>query len=389
MRELGKTSKIALRSLRPQRWAVTNSDCGRLSTMNARGYTLVELMVGMVILLLVIAGALSFFIFQSVEGFESFRMKRVDEAVFLTQSLISRDILEAGCGLVSNANLAMLVLDRDGDDAYANTYTAKWTAGTPVEEKTYPDELYVNYSQYLSTEVTPKFADTPVGQETSDSMKQNSLFYDGFDNKSGKKYQACLQLTGANQFQLLCVPKRTGQTMHDSVGAVITSNESVVDVRINSMKDYPPTDCDPHQASNDRIAPEQTQTWTFPLAASVTATVAPAVSYKWRKIAVGSRQIGSLWRNRGAEVDYSDATYASTRTPILGGENYLDVVDFQVDLRFSDGTWAATFGSRARSDLRSVRITISYRTRVRDDKATWSPVHQRVFTVSPRNLAPL
>ena len=377
MRELGKTSKIALR---PQRWAVTNSDCGRSSMRNARGYTLVELMVGMVILLLVIAGALSFFIFQSVEGFESFRMKRVDEAVFLTQSLISRDILEAGCGLASNTNLAMLVVDRDGDDSYANTYIAKWDGGTPVEKKTYPDEMYVNFSQFLSMEVPPKFKEGTAGHDTADSIKQISLFYDSFDNKSGKKYQGYLQLASANQFQLLCIPKRTGQTMYESIGAVILDNGSVVDVRIKEMKDYPPSDCS---------TPEQTQTWTFPLASSVTATVAPAVSYKWRKIAVGGSQIGSLWRNRGAEADYSDTTYASTRTPILGGENYLDVTDFQVDLRFSDGTWATSFGTRERSTLRTVRITISYRTRVRDDKAWWSPVHQRVFAVSPRNLTPL
>jgi prepilin-type N-terminal cleavage/methylation domain-containing protein len=345
-----------------------------------RGYTLVELMVGMVILLMVIAGALSFFIFQSVEGFESFRMKRVDQAVFLTQSLIARDILEAGCGLSVNENLAMLVLDHDGDDTYANTYTAKWNAGSPVQEKTYPDELYVNYSQYLSMDVPAKFKESTQGQDVTDSIKQSSLFYETFDNKSGKKYQGCLQLASASQFQLLCIPKHTGQTMYESIGAVIRDDGTAVDVRIKNMKDYPPTDCS---------RPEQTQTWTFPLASTVTATVAPAISYKWRKIAVGSRQIGSLWRNRGADADYSDPTYASTRKPILGGESYLDVTDFQVDLRFSDGTWATTFGTRARTDLRSVRITIAYRTRARDDQAAWSPVHQRIFTVSPRNLVPL
>jgi len=115
---------------------------------SARGHTLVELMAGMVILLLVVAGAFSFFIFQSVEGFEVFRIKRVEEAVSLTQAVILRDILEAGSGLM--------------DHPYLSVYIS---SGATSSDN---DTLYISHSGFLTMEMTPTSLSGAAAEATNE-----------------------------------------------------------------------------------------------------------------------------------------------------------------------------------------------------------------------------
>lgn len=325
---------------------------------NSKGYTLVELMVGMIILLLAIAGALSFFILQSQEGFESFRTKRIDEMVFLAQAVISRDIMEAGFGLAEHPELSMFTVNED----QTNTYASYGGASKQVK----PDALYVSYNQYLTMDTVPDVKDATV----LTSLRGKTVFYDSL----ASTYQGYVSLASSSQLQLQCVPRREGVTINNAIGAIITNGSPAIsDVRINQSS---ATDC---------ASPPKTQTWTFPLASAVpTGTiVAPAISYKWRKITVGSEQIGCLWRNRGSDTD----PYGR---PFLGGETYVDVTDFQVDLNFTDQSWASVFSGSAsdtqgQSNLRLVRVTMSYRTRPKGT-AQWGPVHVRTITASPRNL---
>jgi prepilin-type N-terminal cleavage/methylation domain-containing protein len=310
---------------------------------DAKGYTLVEMLVGMVILSLAIAGALSFFILQSREGFESFRVKRIDESVTLAEAILARDIMEAGFGVTEYPELAISIVNSANEGR---------------------DALYVNYSSYVSLEPAPERGSASVIAV----MKENGVFYD-----SVTSYQGYIALgTGLSQFTLNDIPLVAG-TNNGNIGALL-ARDSSGNVLVRQVKVGEST-----AAAGSLTG---TQKWTFKLESSITADFgAPAVSYKWVKTAVGGEQIGGLWRNRGAES-------APWGVPLLGGEPYFQVNDFQVDYQFADGAWATGWdpaNNRTPTTLKLVRAMIGYQTRPRE-MHKWGPVHRRIVTASPRNL---
>lgn len=320
---------------------------------NGRGYTLVEMLVGMVILLMVIAGALSFFIFQSTEGFESFRLKRVDEAVGLAQSVIARDVLEAGFGLGDHPELAMHIVQDT----------------SPVSVDGMPairDQLYLSYSGYLTMESA-----TPAATGSfASAVRRNTVFLDSMTD-----YQGFLTYGGSDQFTLRYCPKLTGTTFVNNVGGVIALDSAgtvtVKDVLYNDSI----TTC-----ADESLQGYLSCTFKVQSGLATNQWIAPAVSYRVADQTVQGKQIGTLWRNRGG-----DATPAGM--PFLGGEHYFRVIGLEVDYQFADATWAKAWNAGANqtpATLKLVRVRLTYQTRGK--AAKWGPRHVRTIIVSPRNL---
>ncbi|MBI5572902.1 MAG: prepilin-type N-terminal cleavage/methylation domain-containing protein [Desulfomonile tiedjei] len=304
-----------------------------------QGFTLIECMVSLAILAFAIVGALSFFIFQSRSGFVTFKHKAAEDTVFFTQTIIARDIAMAGNGVSTHPELAVFV---------------KETAGAP-------DELYLNYSGHLTLN-NPDVIANPV---IKSAIQRNSVFA---ETRTDPGYQGWLALATSGEFMLEAFPQISNSgtpvaSMNSAIGAIITASGAVMDVNVKGTSAVP--------------GPlEGTQNWRFPLVGAVaTGTlVSPAVSYKWRQVDVGGGEmLGSLWRNRGDDNSPYDV-------PILGGDPYLDVTNFQVRCQFADGTWQTT--NTSPTNLRQVEVTISYRTRGRT--AYWGPVLTRTFAASPR-----
>ncbi len=70
-----------------------------LQQIEACGFTIVEMMVSVLIFGFVIAGALSFFVYQSRMAMESKAAKMVGESVSSALRMINTDLLHAGSGV--------------------------------------------------------------------------------------------------------------------------------------------------------------------------------------------------------------------------------------------------------------------------------------------------
>jgi prepilin-type N-terminal cleavage/methylation domain-containing protein len=118
---------------------------------NSKGFTLVELMVAAGILTLALAGAMSFFIYQSHKGADAGRIKGARENLTLALMLIQRDLMAAGYGVMGGTSggttdpkaLALVIKTNYGvDKVTGNQYNGKDTASTP-------DKLHVGYGTFL------------------------------------------------------------------------------------------------------------------------------------------------------------------------------------------------------------------------------------------------
>ena len=63
---------------------------------NSKGFTLLEMMVAAGLLAIALAGAMSFFIYQSQSGADSGKLKAARENISLALTLLQRDIMLAG-----------------------------------------------------------------------------------------------------------------------------------------------------------------------------------------------------------------------------------------------------------------------------------------------------
>ena len=72
---------------------------------NSKGFTMVEMMVAAGILAIALAGAMSFFIFQSQSGADSGKLKAARENLSLALTLLQRDIMLAGYGVYGVTNV--------------------------------------------------------------------------------------------------------------------------------------------------------------------------------------------------------------------------------------------------------------------------------------------
>ena len=322
----------------------------------------------MVVLAVIIAGALSFFILWSTRSAESFRYKAADEASANAVRLITADIRKAGFGVTGNPEYAVFVVNNGTTNA---------------------DELYLSCGDYLNLEgdIRAPTSDTvSVPYRSINSVfKQKRTFTVASVPLS---YQGMITLDTASNFILRAVPTIEDAAIYSNIGAVITDTPAAVDVDINA------TTFVPGQIPG-------TRDWTLPLApparnatggsAALTAgmTVAPAISYK--VIPSTDQSIGgSLWRNRGRET----SPYG---TEIMGGTPSVNVTGFQVRCQYLDtatGTsqWVDT--NVDPTNIKVVEVTISYRIRIskayKVDSSTkiygWGSEVRRSFRVAPRSI---
>ncbi len=333
---------------------------------NQKGFTLIELMIGMLILGMAIAGALSLFIFQSKRGHESFRDKTTDERVFAALALISRDIQQAGFGIsADHTKLALHV---------------QTTSGAP-------DALYVSYSDYLSLQYLERSSDLKF-------LRMNTIWC---DTCLDAPYQGYVKLVDPSRLVLQGIPQRTTDTLNGSIGAVLADTNP-------TSKTTPPVSVEVDVKATTAVANMSvlgTQDWTFPFVTSSLApntVVVPAVSYRMVKVDRTESFYGtsktvsyySLWRNRGKDADpYGE--------PLLGwhpsndpnqdrGDKFLNLVDFKVRRQYSDGNWDPAGADPA--NVRLVEISLSYQVNKGSGGATsWGSTVKRTLRISPRNLA--
>jgi prepilin-type N-terminal cleavage/methylation domain-containing protein len=138
---------------------------------NSKGFTMVEMMVAAGILAIALAGAMSFFIFQSQSGADSGKLKAARENLSLALTMLQRDIMVAGYGVWGVANvpnprrLSLAIMANWGIDNVTgdvfNSLDATWwdVAGLPrltagdnflrAGAQFRPDKLYVGYGNFL------------------------------------------------------------------------------------------------------------------------------------------------------------------------------------------------------------------------------------------------
>lgn len=343
---------------------------------DTKGFSLVEAMIGMVILAFIIAGTMSFFILWSSRSAESFRYKDADETVSTAISLITSDLRKAGFGVTTNPECAVFSVDR-GD--------------------TTADELYVNCGDYLNFEGdirAPTSDPNSVAYRCINSVfKPNRTFIVSGVNLA---YQAKFALSNTSSFVLYGIPAATSATRYGNIGALIASSgtgtaagAADVDVSLTSYVNH----------LDGTGTPTGIQDWTFPLinpgrnstGGSMTLTagtiVAPAISYK--VVAGTGGNGGALWRNRGKDA-------APFGSPILGGSPFLDLKNLQVRYEFTNGasTWWDDVNSSPAS-LRVVQVTLTYRVMLGKNFNAdsshkiygWSKDIQRQMIVAPRSVA--
>jgi prepilin-type N-terminal cleavage/methylation domain-containing protein len=360
---------------------------------NSKGFTLVELMVGMLILAAAIAGALSFFIFQSQRGHESFRDKNTDEAVFSALAVMSRDVHAAGLGVVSDyPKLALLV---------------KRTANLP-------DALYLSYDEYMDIQYYERDATLTFLRGASIWCAKGAC---RDVQTTGSGYQGYVTLTDTANLRLYAIPQRASTSLNSNVGAILVDvNSSVPDAEARDVNVK-------LSSAVNRTDPIGTQDWTFPIVAEGTALAStmvavPAVSYKIKYYsadgtlytgsstppsytAAGGVMFGSLWRNRGPDGN-------AYNVPILGwspqgGNPFINIRDFQVRRQYKDGGWDVVRNAGETPEIspnprnvRMLEIALTYQTNISKstvqtgtDKpmAVWSQPVTRVMRVSPRHLA--
>lgn len=321
------------------------------------GFSILESMIGLVLLAFAIVGTFSFFIFQSAGGFDSSRRKFADENVFLTQAILTRDIMHAGYGVALHPELSVFVRDNLGVDG--------------------SDELYVNYTNHLSVDQVPEGI---ANAAALDLLKSYNVFFDG--RKDLYKGVFEIPSTASASLQLAALPK--GVTSRD-IGAFLCSNGSATSPNPYRLEVNVATAGSTGQ--NPQLSDRND--WNFPLmnAATPGHIATPAISYKLGYVTVDNEQVKALWRNGGNLVG------TPVVTPLLGGEPYFQVRDFQVRLQFADGSWASGYygtGTQTPANLRLVEVTIRYQTRRKGiSKVQWdrSLMLSRVIAASPRTIS--
>lgn len=320
------------------------------------GFTILESMISLVLLAFAVVGAFSFFIFQSAGGFDSSRRKFADENVFLTQAILTRDIMHAGYGVALHPELAVYVRDNLGVDG--------------------SDELYLNYTNHLTADQIPEGLPNAAAL---DLIKAYNVFFDGRTDL----YKGVFSIPGTatSAFPLPALPKTT--TARD-IGAFICSSGAAtapvpyrVEVNVATAA-----------STGQNAQLTDRNDWNFPLltAATPTHVATPAISYKLGYITVDNEQVKALWRNGGNLV-------GTPVTPLLGGEPFFQVRDLQVRLQFADGSWASAYygtGNQTPANLRLVEVTVRYQARRKGfSKAQFdrSLMLSRIVSASPRTIS--
>ncbi len=116
---------------------------------NQKGFTLVEMMVAGGLLVIALAGAMSFFIYQSHKGSDATTIKGARENLTLALMLIQRDLMAAGYGVMGVSTIDPKTLSVVPTASYGldkvngNLYSS--TDSTTLQ----PDKLHIGYGTFL------------------------------------------------------------------------------------------------------------------------------------------------------------------------------------------------------------------------------------------------
>lgn len=102
---------------------------------DSRGFTLAELLVGMLLVSIIIVGAVSIFVYQNRYGSDAWVKRNARESITLAIGLLRNDILHAGYGLMWRPEMAF--------------YPANLTNNPNNASDRYYTKIYINYGRYL------------------------------------------------------------------------------------------------------------------------------------------------------------------------------------------------------------------------------------------------
>ncbi len=307
---------------------------------DTRGFTILEVLVGLAIFAIVAAAAMTFYKFQTRESTISSRKKIAQEAATLALMRLKRDIIGAGLGLseqeVGREDLSLFVSDGSG---------------------TAPDEIYLSSAPYVDLDLTPTESD-------GSTPRQYSFF--PFGSAKPGEDKSWFTLTGGDT-QLVLSNVRFSVDQR-SLGALIVRNGVDRFMSRGNDSGFLVT-----STPQDELTTEQKQegrhdvTFSWTSGMSGGEEVAPAIRY-WLNTAQDAsdprpnQNRGTLMRNNVALLG-AQSTVTGFKADALAP--LMKVTDFQVRCCFSDGNCSpdtVTFDDAGYgpADLRIVEVSVSY-----------------------------
>jgi prepilin-type N-terminal cleavage/methylation domain-containing protein len=270
---------------------------------NSKGFTLVEMMIAAGLLAVALAGAMSFFIYQSQSGTDSGKLKAARENISLALMLLQRDIMLAGTGVygvnsIANPKALSLVLksqhgvDIVTGDALVSNDTTQWNVADlphlvagdpflPAGTTFRPDKIYLGYGNFLDMSF-----DLEGTTDTNSIFKYSSL-------RTHPTAQPPPVPRPVLSPEALAAPTNT--FVYDSLqyapGLAVTTNTKPLGGFICDT-------CANQAADVDWVATGNpaTSAWNFHVTANLSGNVAPAIVYRiaWDS---AKRQTYELQRN--------------------------------------------------------------------------------------------
>ncbi|MFC1833152.1 PilW family protein [Thermodesulfobacteriota bacterium] len=346
---------------------------------NAKGFTILELMVSMVVFSMVLVMTISFYMFYGKKSAGSSVKKNAHEAATAALMSVRRDLMQAGLGLSRDGNFVRLALFvKDG---------GIFTSGGSTRKA--PDELYISYSDFLdmdiSSDKTNSFWQAIAPKDERPNSDTNTAW---FYPSSGK-----IKITGVSAF--------TDRSQVDSVifgdTVLVAEDEKEilsVDAGYSTASDAVSLDKKPYEEANNRAA----LSIKIPTGSSVTADVAvPAISYRvnlGEDSTLPKEYWGRLLRNGqpviGGGAPHWNLDEDKTKTNTFGGVDrpLVKVTDFQVYCRFNiDGVDCDVFPNKCWTPY-PPNVTVPAVTNTFGDSAKGFTVENlRVITVQIRYLS--
>lgn len=266
---------------------------------DSKGFTIVEMLVAAGLLGLALAGAMSFFVFQSQKGADATRLKVARENLTLALMLIQRDIMAAGYGTmgasgVDPKTLSFVIKANYGvDQVTGMLFNSKDTTTTP-------DKLHIGYGTFLD-----------MNYDVNGTNDSNSVF----------KYSAIKNIgpTPASTFIYDVFPVEMAVTTDTRpVGGFICST-------CGSLLSPDAADIN-WQTTGSRTS--GTKTWTvklqssmLPMMSSLSGNVAPSIVYRI------AQDFGHSWVTPGVYPPYE---LQRNGVRIAGGDPGLEVYNLKV-----------------------------------------------------------
>lgn len=316
---------------------------------NSKGFTIVELLVGSVVLLIILALTTSFFVFQSRYSGELVKDTGTRETISLAMMMLKRDIMHAGAALAERPELSLWVDGRVNDSYH---------------------KLYVSYTGYLSSLPPPDSRPKNTDYTSADNVYS---VYGNIQDKNGAIFE------GPN------VTSFTISARKEDVGAIVTFDEASKARQVINVT------AGPYNITK--------KTTTFTLASAASLPFTPVISYRL------------VDPDSGTDLPpYPSGSYPELQRNgvcIAGGkkDRYVRITDFLIKCQFiaSDGTerWVPTspvnpdstiydFKDQIFNDLKVVEIKIKYRTLISHKDASkdynWRSEVTRTANITPRNL---